>query len=71
VNTYTAERVTIKLSRDDFAFLNFALGIAAGSMSHQKLMLYSLLRLANTVNEGNPQWTPYELVPEASDADTQ
>lgn len=53
-------RVYLDLSEDDFDALLLTLGYAAGAARDERDMRLSL-RVANAVNEGNPQWTPYAL----------
>jgi hypothetical protein len=45
------------LSIDDFELLIFALGVAAGSVGPERADAF--IRLADRVNRGNPNWTPY------------
>lgn len=52
----------ISLSEDDFTLLMFALGIAAGAVSMDNPAQFkSFIKLANTINKDNPNWTPYEM----------
>jgi len=51
------------LRRSDFDTLIYALGLATAG---EEAMCgvegrYRMLRLANKINEGNPDWTPYEV----------
>lgn len=57
-------RVLIDISTDDFNSLLLCLGYATGA-ARDKATRNAWLRLANAVNEGNPDWTPYD-VPEQS-----
>jgi hypothetical protein len=57
-------RVVIDISQDEFDELLLALGYAAGDLMREGGNPYAMLRLANSINEGNPAWTPYELPPE-------
>jgi hypothetical protein len=57
------DRVTLELTVDDFGSLLLALGYACGA-AHSKgepKMFYAWMRLANVVNDGNPDFTPYEI----------
>jgi hypothetical protein len=59
-------KVTFTLTEDQFALLMMAIGMALGS-SYPHPISSRMLALANAINEGNPDWTPYELKkPEAS-----
>lgn len=42
-------------------------GVAAGSVAREsdQATFYRHLALVNELNEGNPQWMPYEIPPEA------
>lgn len=53
------DRVLIDISKDEYLELLLMLGYAIGAASRpfQK----SWLRLVNSINEGNPQFTPYEI----------
>jgi hypothetical protein len=51
-------QVIINISEDEFAILLLALGFAIGSTkSWTQKRIWFLL--ANSINEGNPNWTPY------------
>lgn len=54
-------RVHIALSEDDFGLLMLALGIAAGSSKDNPALCKSVIKLANTINKDNPNWTPYKM----------
>lgn len=57
--------VTITMSRSDYAPLLLVLGYAAGSThSSDRRFFWSIAALANRINEGNPNWNPYEIPPE-------
>ena len=56
--------VVLRMSEDDYASLVLALGIAAGSLAREGGALW--LALANRLNAGNPQWTPYGVPPETT-----
>lgn len=55
--------VVITLSDEWYGSLLLALGIAAGFSSREgnTAGMYRAFQLANEVNEGNPQWTPYDI----------
>ena len=61
MSTFTGDRVQFDISRDDFELLLLALGMATGSVQDTP-MRRLLFELANRINEGNPNWTPYEIV---------
>jgi hypothetical protein len=51
------------LSREDFETLLLALGIATGTCfrdGNDKLG-YRIILLTNTINQNNPDWTPYDV----------
>lgn len=60
------ETRTFTLTADESALLTLALGLAAGTaMKNDNPPLFrALMRLANRVHEGRPNWTPYEVEPE-------
>jgi hypothetical protein len=51
-------RVHIELTREEYHLLLMALGAAAAS---EFGMQESFIRLANSINDGNPSWTPFEV----------
>ena len=55
-------RVLIDISEDQFISLISALGYAVGAAikDDERDHFRSWIRLANAINEGNPNWTPYE-----------
>jgi hypothetical protein len=59
------ETVTLTMTRSDFAMLTLYLGIAGGSLdlAANPDAFYVFLALANRLNAGNPNWTPYEIPP--------
>jgi hypothetical protein len=61
VNTYTPERVTLELSRDEFSWLRIALSHAAAYATEKPAVLRQFLEVSNAINRGNPDWTPYEV----------
>jgi len=56
----------IELTEHEHDTFLLALGAATGAMFAQgnKTMAYSFLRLANSINRDNPNYTPYEIPPE-------
>ena len=61
-------RVVIEISSDEFHSLLLCLGYATGAASRRfggdvpsrdRMLADSWFRLANSINEGNPHWTPY------------
>jgi hypothetical protein len=62
--------ITLTLTPDQYANVVMALGIAAGRVlgedGDRQRRFNEWLRLTNAVNEGNPDWTPYEVPAEAS-----
>jgi hypothetical protein len=56
------EQIVITISEDEWNFLLISLGIASGwYFSHRPETFPKVLRLVNTLNEGNPHYTPYEV----------
>jgi hypothetical protein len=57
-----AGRVLIDISEDDYETLMLVLGFATGrAIGRPDLMRpKTILMLANAINEGNPNWTPYD-----------
>ena len=57
-------RVKIDISEDDFDLLNFAIGTVHGTAAsrNQPALVARLLRLVNTINEGNGAFVPLEVV---------
>ena len=64
--TYKCEgdRVTLEMSRLDYATLLLAVGYKAGACADDKPRLYGWLDFVNRMNTGNPEYTPYEIPPE-------
>lgn len=54
-------RVVIDISEDEFAELLLAMGFAIGGASGFQGFRQAWLRLVNSINEGNPNFTPYEV----------
>jgi hypothetical protein len=63
MNVFTPERVTLDISRATYERLMVALGFHAGGVQQHfgNPALYRALALANELNEGNPDWTPYKI----------
>lgn len=60
-------RVFIEISEDEWDVLLIVLGFAAGHACDQdweRHLQRSIFRLANSINEGNPNWTPYYVAEE-------
>jgi hypothetical protein len=58
--------VTITLTDEQFDRLLLVLGFAIGKSGPDSPISASLiLGLVNAINEGNPNWTPYEVRDEA------
>jgi hypothetical protein len=56
------ETVTLTMTRDDYTRLLLHLGFAAGAIERAGGgRLCGSLALANRLNAGNPNWTPYEI----------
>lgn len=53
--TRTGDGVLISLTTEQYVALMMALGAAAANPRMTELAL----RVANAINEGNPQWKPY------------
>lgn len=70
--TYTqqGERVTLEMTRDDYDRLTLMLGFAVGAVMRtgDMRMFYTWLRFTNELNNGNPNFTPYKIPPEFTEA---
>jgi hypothetical protein len=57
------DKITIELTEQDYKLLMFGLGHAANHIRDQGIeaIFYTLVALTNRVNEGNPEFTPYEV----------
>jgi hypothetical protein len=53
--------VTLAMDRADYLLLMYLLGLATGTRSreHDKNGVEQLFKLADRLNEGNPNWRPY------------
>lgn len=58
--TRTPDGVLISLSNEQYTELMMALGAAAANPN----MVWVSLRVANAINDGNPNWTPYIVGPD-------
>lgn len=56
-------RVVIELSEKEAVFLNHTLGVFYAHLRRigNDTGALKCLRLANSINEGNPDWTPYAV----------
>jgi hypothetical protein len=56
-------QITLVMSEDNYGRLMIALGMLTGLVHRVDDIreFYSVLRLANDLNAGNPQYTPYEI----------
>ena len=63
MNVFTPERVTLDMPRATYEYLLIALGYYTGAIhaSFGDPAVYRALALANELNEGNPDWTPYAI----------
>jgi hypothetical protein len=63
--TYTrqGDHVTLEMTRDDFDRLLIMVGCACGNAMRigGSRQFYSWLEFANELNNGNPDFTPYEI----------
>jgi len=63
--TYTlqGERVTLEMTRDQFARLTIMMGFALGQClrTDDRKMFYRWLQFINDLNATNPNFTPYEI----------
>ena len=55
--------VTLTMTREDYMWLIISLGYAVGATRNDGVSSLHLgsLALANRLNAGNPNWTPYEI----------
>jgi hypothetical protein len=58
-----AGRVVIEITPDEYSGLLVLLGYAIGSAEDRGEDAASWWRLANAINEGNPDYTPYAIPP--------
>jgi len=62
--TSQGDRVTLEMTREQYDSLMTMLGFALGAVMAQiddKEMFYSWLSFTNELNNGNPNFTPYEI----------
>lgn len=60
--TRNGDRVLIDISDTDFMTLMLTLGYAAGSaLELDRSWMLVIVRLLNSINEGNPNYRPYKL----------
>lgn len=69
--TRHGENITLEMTVDDYERLLVMMGFAlAGAMEKDRIdgtkMAYRWLRFLNDLNNGNPNFTPYEIPKEAS-----
>jgi hypothetical protein len=57
----------LTLTREEFEAWLMLMGLAAGTATSESMsaLSYTALRLANKMNEGNPNWRPYWVPEEA------
>ena len=54
--------VTLRMSRDDYSSLLFMLGSQLGHVRREdQATFWRQIELVNRLNEGNPNWQPYEV----------
>jgi hypothetical protein len=51
----------LTLTVDDYDTLLIALGVATGALGTHSPAAWGIVRLINCINEGNPDFTPYEI----------
>jgi hypothetical protein len=54
-------QVVLTMSKEDYAAIIFALGMSAGQSMKDGRDLTGHLALLNRLNEGNPDYTPYQV----------
>lgn len=59
------DRVVLNMSRDDWDRLLMMMGFAMRVMLGRGDNPDGILALVNRLNQGNPNFTPYEITPEA------
>lgn len=50
--------VQITLTKDEFNWLVFAMGLAAGGANKDANLFTRMVKLTNAINDGNPNWAP-------------
>jgi hypothetical protein len=63
-------KVVLTLSRDDWMMLLLAMGTATGLALKDGHPSRPWFELVNRVNEGNPNFTPYEVSPSPAEQET-
>jgi hypothetical protein len=58
-------RVVIDISNDEFDSLLIMTGYAIAARRAHEPLPWGWVRLANAINEGNPNWTPYAIPPDS------
>ena len=61
-----AGNVVITMTPDDYSCVVFMLGQATGDAIHDRQSISPHLALLNRLNVGNPNYTPYQVEPEAA-----
>lgn len=60
--------IVLTMTRDEYSLLLLQLGYALGALSKEnslpRELMNQALKLVNSLNEGNPNWKPYELMEE-------
>ncbi len=61
--TYSVEgdEIVLRLTREQFQRLLLFLGMAGAGAHGDEKLFRAIFRLANQINEGNPNFTPYQL----------
>ena len=54
-------QVTLTMSREDYDFLLISLGLATGEFLRANDHVDCMLGFMNRLNEGNPNYTPYQV----------
>jgi hypothetical protein len=55
--------VVLTLSRDDYDLLLILLGLAVAALLPDPTPVDRAIRMINRLNEGNPQFAPYQVKP--------
>lgn len=53
--------VVLEMTKEDYLSLLFCLGMATGKCSDNKPMMNSMVSLLNRLNQGNPNFSQYEI----------
>ena len=54
-------QVILTMSKHEYSILLMTLGIGAVALEPEHPMLSRVFNLLNTLNEGNPNYTPYQV----------